>query len=381
MASIFVCGDIINKFNNGQFIDEPLRKIIQDCDFAIGNFEGCVKSTGERKGVYQLPSSINSLKESGFDLMLLANNHITDYGREVCIETIKAIQDVGMKTVGAGLTYDETYTPYTTCIGETNFCFINICEAQVGHYKSADQSFGYAWIGDKEVVTRIKNAKKKNDYVIVCVHAGLEHYELPLLQFRELYKSYCDAGADCVIGSHPHISQGMEMYNSSLIFYSLGNFFFPRTFDANSSDIENKSYSLVLKFGVNGISFTPVFHKVQNCRVMLDTTSEAMPRFERLCEDIAGEDYRDKEIKQVNDAYHRVIYGLLRVSLNSCSFNDSFKTKIHNIFTYLFSRNNTALQLRNDKIFLRLIENETYRYVIEEYLKNNINKLEKNGNS
>lgn len=65
------------------------------------------------------------------------------------------------------------------------------------------------------------------DLIIFFAHAGLENYDIPLIEWRERYKRLCDLGVDCVVASHPHVSQGFEQYNGQYIFYSLGNLFFP----------------------------------------------------------------------------------------------------------------------------------------------------------
>ena len=209
-ADIFICGDIINQTTNQQFIDNSLLNVIEHCDYSICNFEGTCTSESFSKGqMLQRPSTLKSLKEAGFNLLLLANNHITDYGFEGLKQTIGRIGEYGFEYMGAGFNYEDVYSPRILEINGLKIGLINICEAQVGHFKDKNQEYGYAWLGDYDVDVRIRSTRKQVDYLIVIPHAGLENYAVPLKQFRSLYHHWCDLGADVIVGGHPHISQGI----------------------------------------------------------------------------------------------------------------------------------------------------------------------------
>lgn len=373
MAKFFFSGDIVNKFNNSQFIDYSLKKIIEECDYAVCNLEGVVRHSSDVSGgVYQLPSTISSLKQAGFNLLLLSNNHVTDWGIDAYLHTISSIINNNLSYVGAGCSYDEVYKPFVVTIQNASHCFINICEAHVGHFQSHNQKFGYAWMGDKKVIERIQESSRLYDYTIVLVHAGLEHYDLPLASIRNLYRDYCDAGADCVIATHPHISQGIERYREKLIFYSLGNFFFPRTPNATDTNPENLSFSIIIDFSKKGISYSTVFHKTNNCVVTIDDSHRTKERLNVLNNLFSNSEYEEREKKQVEEAYNRVISTLFKEALNTYSIKDSIKTKCHNIIKYLFYKEDKETLRMRQKLLLRLYENETYRFLITEYLRNKI---------
>lgn len=226
-ADIFICGDIINQTTDEQFIDKSLINVIQSCDYSICNFEGTCKSDTLQKGqMLQRESTLESLKNAGFNMLLLANNHVTDYGENGLRGTIESIDKYGFDRIGAGFEYNDVYRPHVLAIDGLKIGIINLCEAQLGQFKEKDQPYGYAWLGDYELDERIRTIRNEVDYLIVIPHAGLECYPIPLNQFRQLYRHWCDLGVDIIVGGHPHISQGIEQYGKSIIFYSLGNFFF-----------------------------------------------------------------------------------------------------------------------------------------------------------
>ena len=375
MAKLFFGGDVINKFCDSQFIDESLQKIIKECDYAICNLEGVIRQeSAATKGVYQHPSTIHSLKQAGFTLLQMSNNHIADWGKTAFLDTISSIRQSKLSFVGVGCNYDEVYKPFVVTIREASYCFINICEAQAGYFYKHNQDFGYAWMGDDNVKDRIRESSLLYDYTIVLVHAGLEHYDLPLVSFRGIYRGYCDAGADCVIASHPHISQGIEHYGKKLIFYSLGNFFFPRDPEATDSNPENLSYSIIVDFSKDGINYSPVFHKTNKCIVSIDESERAKVRLDKLCKILKSPEYAEQERIQVEHAYNSVVDTLFREALNSCSSKDRLKTKCHNIVKYILFRDDKETEIMKQKTLLRLFENESYRYLILECLHNKIIK-------
>ena len=82
----------------------------------------------------------------------------------------------------------------------------------------------------KILVDEIKKLREQCDYLVVYVHWGIERSERPEDYQRSLGKQYIDAGADVVIGSHPHVLQGVEYYKGKPIVYSLGNFIFRKQY-------------------------------------------------------------------------------------------------------------------------------------------------------
>ena len=221
MIKLFICGDIVNLYNDHQFISDELIGIIKSADYSIGNLEGGLSITENKMTstqILQHPSTIKFLKEAGFNMLLLANNHITDGGKEILNHTINKIKLEGIDYIGAGFQLEEVYKGKIVELNGLKIGFINVCEAHEGYFKDKNKSFGYAWLGHPLVENNILNIRQQVDRLLVFVHAGLEHYDLPLVEFRKLYRKYCDLGADCVIASHPHVPQDIELYKNKLIF-------------------------------------------------------------------------------------------------------------------------------------------------------------------
>ena len=197
---LFVCGDIVNLSDKSSIIGPLLSHIIKKADFAVGNLEGVELTARQVKSKQpsQFTGTIAHLAEVGFDMMLLANNHITDFGHDQLLNTINLLKKNNLYYLGAGFSWEETYQPVIVQIKSLKFGFLNVCEAQVGQMTNHNQDFGYAWMSYDQLFDDVKHLSKEVDKVVVFVHAGLEHYTLPLPEIRSFYKRISDAGADAV---------------------------------------------------------------------------------------------------------------------------------------------------------------------------------------
>lgn len=118
---------------------------------------------------------------------------------------------------------------YIKRINDKKIAFVNFCENE---WSIATQTTGgSAPLNPIKNYYQIQEAKKKSDYVIVIIHGGREHYQLPTPRMKETYRFFIDAGADVIVNHHQHCYSGYEIYNSKPIFYGLGNF----CFDANGT--------------------------------------------------------------------------------------------------------------------------------------------------
>ena len=289
MATIFVCGDVVNHYDNPTFIGDRLAREIQKADYAICNFEGPELREGQSaRRPHQGAGTAKYLKDCGFELMLLANNHITEFGEDGVRYSIETIRSVGSTSVGAGLSWDEAYQPVRTTIQNQRFAFLNVCEAQVGQFLSKEQAYGYAWMGYNDLLNDVEQLAAEVDFVVVFVHAGLEHVAIPLPEIRAFYRRICDAGASVVIGGHTHTAQGYEMYRGKPIVYSLGNFFFPHAGCIRTE--ENTSYSVMLSFDKGIIAMRPVYHHLVNDKVEMTENESEQVDLDKLC-NMLGEEY------------------------------------------------------------------------------------------
>lgn len=175
------------------------------------------------------PKKVEILTQMGVDLVGLANNHIYDYGRDAFFDTLDTIDGAGIDRIGAGRNLQEACTPQYYIVNGRKIAYVAATRAEKNIMTPAAGS-------NREGVLRtydpalflqvIAEAKENSDFVVAYVHWGTENStKLEAVQ-RTQGKQYIDAGADLVVGAHPHVLQGMEFYRGKPIFYSLGNFWF-----------------------------------------------------------------------------------------------------------------------------------------------------------
>lgn len=370
MTKLFICGDIINyQKQDGIICSKGLSEIILDSDYAICNFEAPIESSGKpqpKSGPhhFQRKATIRGLKQQGFDLLCFANNHIMDFGVDGLNKTIGEANKSSLDIIGAGNNFNEAYRPLIKKINGLTVGFINACEAQFGvidSFSDKNQA-GYAWINHNYVDKQILKLRKKCDFVIVLAHAGLEHYNLPQKEWRLRYKHFVDLGANVVIGSHPHVPQGYEFYDDSIIFYSLGNFYFDSKKYINKED---RSYSVILKLEKdNKINFEPVFHHKEDGFVQLSPP-------ERQIDLAILNGYLDERYEKLHDqmsleVYNQKLKSNLLYSLMAIPYDGNFKSSTKRILARLIGRRKKA---DKDLLALHLIRNEAYYYAIKHALE------------
>ncbi|WP_176431283.1 CapA family protein [Anaerovirgula multivorans] len=168
------------------------------------------------------------LKEVGFTILNLTNNHTLDYGPEGLVDTLEVLKENGIFSLGVGLNAQEARQPV----------FISIKGSTIGFLGySQFPPEGYFYFPDRPEVARIDpdlmpeeitRAKESCDFLVVSFHWGKEYDFYPSEQQKALAHLAVDSGADLILGHHPHVLQSIEQYQDKLIFYSLGNFVFDR---------------------------------------------------------------------------------------------------------------------------------------------------------
>ncbi len=367
-AKLFVAGDVVNYTNESATLcSDEMEAEIKAADFAVCNFEAPIgtdnrplpKSGGHH---YQLKETIPGLRRQGFDLLLLANNHIMDFGGDALKETIDWAESNDFECIGAGLSFNQAYKPLVKEINGLSIGFINAGEAQFGVLDYSETSdAGYAWINHREIDNTVLSLKSRCDYVVLFSHAGLENYSIPQNEWRQRYRQLCDLGVDVVVGSHPHVPQGYEKYKGSMIFYSLGNFYFDGGGYAKS---KNSSYSIQLTLDDSGgINFSPVHHETIDGKVQL---AEEPVDIERL-NAMLGSEYG-----RLHDQMEEELYLMLRKHLANSFMklptDGTIKGTIKEIAATLLGRRKNINKPLNQLHFLR---NESYRYAVTHALSVN----------
>ena len=211
---------------------DKMRPWLQKADIAFGNLEGPLTTRGtpapDKKYLFRSPPTkvATALKDAGFDVVSLANNHSLDYGSDGLADTVSALNDAGILHVGAG---ENLAIARRAAVLERNglkVAFLGYSltfpEEFWATANSAGTVFGYREIVEND----IKAARQKADIVVASFHWGQES-KTELRPYKvALGHAAIDAGASLVIGHHPHILQGVERYKNGVILYSMGNFAF-----------------------------------------------------------------------------------------------------------------------------------------------------------
>lgn len=209
-----------------------VKPFIDDTDIKIIQFEAPLTNddTPKDKSGPNLkcpPECLDLVQSVGFDVALLANNHIGDHGGVVTMETIKRFNDAGIKTVGAGKDLAAANLPLEIEYQGIKVAVLNFAENEFGIAK-IDYA-GCAPLAPLDNIKAIRAAKQTADLVFVVVHGGHERNPVPSPRMVETYRAFAEAGASMVMNIHTHCPEGIELWNGVPIVYSPGNLFFPWT--------------------------------------------------------------------------------------------------------------------------------------------------------
>jgi poly-gamma-glutamate capsule biosynthesis protein CapA/YwtB (metallophosphatase superfamily) len=201
-----------------------------DADFSIGNLECPVATSGDAVDkIYTFraePNTLPLLREH-FDAVSVANNHSGDYGAEAFLETLTRLKAARLPYFGGGRDLSEAHAPLLLKKHGVTIALLGYDEFHPRSFEAAPERAGVAWAEEEQIVLDITRARAAGAQVVLpFLHWGWENEPAPSARQRELARAMIDAGASAVIGAHPHVPQGAEMYRGKPIIYSLGNFAF-----------------------------------------------------------------------------------------------------------------------------------------------------------
>lgn len=203
---------------------------IGQCDVAFLNLECPLTDAGEplnKRFVFRgAPVSAEGLARAGFKVVSVANNHTLDQGREAFLETLAGLRKNGLVPVGGGRDQREARRPVLFRAGELRMAFLGFLAMLPDGLVFLGDRPGPAYAGIDEIEQSVREARKAADVVVVSFHWGAERRTVPTLNQIEYAHRAVDAGADLVLGHHPHVLQSVEIYRGRPIVYSLGNFVF-----------------------------------------------------------------------------------------------------------------------------------------------------------
>ncbi len=229
-------------------------------DATVVNLESPVTTRGKRItkpfNFRMPPRFLSALTDGGIDIVSIANNHIFDYGPRGLLDTISYLDSVGVRHVGAGRNSMEAHRPVIDTIRGREVAFLAYYGG--GEAPGAGKSSpGVARRELAQVCGDIRNLREggRSRYVVIILHWGTERATSPDRAQVAFAHALIDAGADAVVGHHPHVLQGIERYGRGVIAYSLGNF----VFGGNDRDTYNTGMlEIRLGTGAAGYSFIPV---------------------------------------------------------------------------------------------------------------------------
>jgi poly-gamma-glutamate capsule biosynthesis protein CapA/YwtB (metallophosphatase superfamily) len=278
---------------------EAAAPLLANADIRVANLELPLTERGRpaaKDYVFRAPPSVSDgLAQAGFTILNLANNHVLDYGVEGLLDTLATLDRAGIAHTGAGGTAVEAHTPAVLHVNGLRVAVLGYVNTPndgrsgwvAESMRAGASTPGVAW-GTPEAVRRdVTAARADADLVIVIIHAGSEYTATPNAVQRALAYAAVDAGAALVLGAHPHVLQGIEIYKRVPIVYSLGNF----VFDLDNDDRRQPGLPSVLsavlrvrlgRDGVRALEIRPAVIDQRDGRPLPVSGAAARPVYERV---------------------------------------------------------------------------------------------------
>ena len=236
-GDVYLSDHVLNAYQKAGGItgvlDEGIRQEIEAADIFMVNQEFPFTDRGtaaaDKQYTFRLaPEKVSMFHEMGIDIVTLANNHILDFGEVGLLDSCETLDKAGIQYVGAGENLERARQLETMTVGDKTIGFLGTSRVYMAASWAAGASHPgvFSTYDPALPLEAIKAAKEQCDYLVVYVHWGVERETTPKDYQKTMGRQYIDAGADLVVGSHPHVLQEMEIYNGKPIVYSLGNFVF-----------------------------------------------------------------------------------------------------------------------------------------------------------
>ena len=287
VASIAFVGDIMLADTPGKVVRSgrnpfaPMASILNSADIRVGNLESLVATTGTpvpgKPYTFRAHPRTLPLLKRHFDALALANNHSGDYGPLAFREMLGLLEQQGIAYFGGGRTLAEAHRPLIIERKGLRIALLGYNEFFPRSFEADTDKPGIAWSEDEQVRLDIATARTiyRADLVIPFMHWGWEHESTASPRQRQLARLMVDAGADAVVGGHPHVTQNIEQYRGKPIFYSLGNF----VFDSFSDAANNTGWLLTMELDRAGVRSW----RIVSTRIDHEGTPHPAPRLGETC--------------------------------------------------------------------------------------------------
>jgi len=240
-----------------------LSEILLNTTYNVANFEGTVTSwlksqhLGKTYLLNMPPSAISQLPSAHINAVTLANNHSMDFGSQGLFDTLASLRNLRIKTAGVGYNINEALKPMVLGTKYGNVCILAFSRTLPTEFWAGPNKAGTANLNFTKTADHIKKTSTQCLVTFVSYHWGAEQENKAKAYQYKLAKLSIDAGADAVIGHHPHVLQEIEIYKNKPILYSLGNFVF------GTRPRHSKQEGMAAKFhigekGITAMELTPL---------------------------------------------------------------------------------------------------------------------------
>jgi poly-gamma-glutamate synthesis protein (capsule biosynthesis protein) len=228
--------------------------LFASADVRLANLEcvvATVGSAGRKNYTFRAHPRVLPVLRRHLDGVTLANNHSGDFGREAFAQMLGLLQQAGLAQAGGGLNLSQAHAPWVVERRGLRIAILSYNEFLPRSFEAGHDSPGVAWSEDEQVVDDIRRARGMQgvDLVIPFMHWGWENELKANARQRQLARKMIDAGADAVIGGHPHVTQDIEHYQGKPIIYSVGNFVMKET----DNDNQRQGWVLRLTLDKQGV--------------------------------------------------------------------------------------------------------------------------------
>jgi poly-gamma-glutamate capsule biosynthesis protein CapA/YwtB (metallophosphatase superfamily) len=233
LGDLLLSGEFLEKMaidpDYNPFLNSALKALIQEHDVVIASLDGAMSGgskpiEGDRIILETEESALRLLKDLNLSIVTLATNHAFDFGVGGFEATRTELLKNHIMTVGGGSNLTEASSPLITKEREVRLAFVAMADAATSAVTAGTDSPGVNPLEPLErIEAQLHKLRQENDVVIVLPHWGTEWYVLPSLQQRQMARKLIEAGADLIIGNHPHVAQLSEIIYGKPVFYALGN--------------------------------------------------------------------------------------------------------------------------------------------------------------
>jgi poly-gamma-glutamate synthesis protein (capsule biosynthesis protein) len=248
------CEELIMAGKSAEIISD-VKPVLEDCDLSLVQFETPLSNNGEviykaGPNIRVKPECVEFIKECGFDIAALANNHIGDYGPVPVMDTIDVLDENKIKHMGAGRDLKSSRKPLFVEKNGLKLAFLNYAENEFG---GATKTMPGASTLDPCVnISQIREVSAQADITVVIVHGGNEFNPVPSPRMKKTYRAFVEAGASAVVNIHAHCPQGIELWEGAPIVYCPGNFYFDSNFDFCDKNMWTIGYMVKFSFDKEG---------------------------------------------------------------------------------------------------------------------------------